>query len=146
MRTVGMALALCLVLAGCGGGGDDTATPPKAKATTKVKPSATPSAKPTRAAPTGVPAPQALSDFQCFPDDKGIWNSTGLLENTSKKSVTYQVTVFVGQANGKDAKAMTKPYAYVRGGTSVRVELKKLPAPGDAKQCYVQVLAKTVGS
>lgn len=136
-----MALALCLVLAGCGGGGHEpkkTASPTKKTAVTTPAPSA----KPTVTAPTGVPAPEDLSDFQCFANDKGVWNASGLLENTSKKSVSYQVTVFVGKDNGKDAKAKTKQYAYIRASTSIRVAITKIPAAEDATQCFVQVLAK----
>ena len=141
MRTVGMALALCLVLAGCGGSSDKQATPSKKTQTT----TAAPTTKPTIAAPTGLPAPGDLHDFQCYADAKGSWNSSGILKNDSKKSVTYQVTVYVGQANGKDAKAKTKQYV-VNATGSTRVALADLPAADGATQCYFQVLDRTAAS
>lgn len=141
MRTVGVAVALCLLLSGCGGsdGAKNAASPAKETATAAV----TPTAKPTLADPTGVPAPEDLVDFQCYADAKGTWNSSGVLKNDSGKSVTYQVSVFVGQANGKDAKARTKQYV-VNASSSARVALANLPAVDGSTQCYVQVLAKRV--
>jgi hypothetical protein len=141
MRFAGMAVVCCLVLAGCGGG--DSAKEPaatKAAAPAKVK-KTTKTAPPTVAAPTGIPAPEDLTDFRCVADDKGVWNASGILENESKKRATYQVTVFVGEADGRDAKARTKQVESVLAGGSTRVELSRIPAAA-ATQCYVQVLRK----
>ncbi|MDQ3157141.1 MAG: hypothetical protein M3Q98_10520 [Actinomycetota bacterium] len=140
MRFAGVAAVLCLVLAGCGGGDSPEASPTK-KATTKATPTKA-TVKPTVASPTGVPAPEDLTDFQCAANKDGEWNATGILRNESRNRATYQVTVFVGEADGKDAKAMTKRVESVLAGGSSKVEVSKIPADEDAGQCYVQVLRK----
>lgn len=142
MRFAGMALALALVLSGCGGEAAKESSPTR-KATSKssIKPAKV-TTGPSATAATGVPAPGDLVDFQCSPDGEGIWKASGILRNGSKKPVTYQVTVYVGEADGKEAKAITKQVQSVQAGGSIKVELKKIPAGEDATQCYVRVLAK----
>lgn len=140
MRFAGVAVVLCLVLTGCGGGSTEEPVPTK-KATTKVTPVKKATA-PTVAAPTGVPAPEDLSDFLCEANARGVWNAVGILHNESRKTATYQVTVFVGQANGKDARARTKQIQPILAGGSTKVSLARIPAGKDATQCYVQVLRK----
>ena len=151
MRFAGMALAACLLLAGCGGDGEKAQAKPSEKATTKAAPKApktskTPKASEKTAAtvapPTGTPAPGDLSNFQCLANDKGVWNASGLLRNGTKKQATYQLTAFIGRADGKDTAALTKEVQSVNAGGSVRVGLSKIPAAKDATQCYVQVLRK----
>jgi hypothetical protein len=134
MRT--LAVVLLLVLAGCGGG--STSEPP-APAKTSAKPAVTTTAP--KVAPTGKPAPEALSRFRCKANAKGIWNASGYLSNTAKTKVTYQVTVYVGEATGGDEKARTTQVPTVAGGGSVRFVVKKVPAPKTGGSCHVQVLA-----
>ena len=149
MRFASVTVALCLVLAGCGGG-DSTkgATPTTATPTTATPTTATPTkvtaakATPTVAVPTGIPAPEDLTDFLCSADAKGVWNAVGILRNESKKAATYQVTVFVGLANGKDAKARTQQVRPVMAGGSTKISVASIPAAKGATQCYVQVLRK----
>lgn len=143
MRLTGMALALCLLLAGCGGGSSATTSRTSSSTTTTATATAKPSAtsKTTSSSTAGVPAPSALSDFQCVPDTKGVWGATGVLTNASNKPVTYQVTVFVGVANGQSGSALTKQYPMVNASGSINVSMPKLPAATGASSCYVQVLA-----
>lgn len=142
MRFAGVAAVLCLVLAGCGGGstGDPAPTDKATAGSTSGQASTT--VKPTATSPNGVPAPEDLTDFQCEADKKGEWNASGILRNESKDRATYQVTVFVGEANGQDAKAMTTRVESVLAGGSTKVEVSQIPADKDAGQCYVQVLRK----
>ena len=138
MRTV--AVAMLFVLAACGGGSDpETATKPSATAT-KTKARATP--KPTIAAPTGTPAPEALSQFRCDKDGKGSWKASGTIANPGKNKATYQVTVHVGEAAGSAEQAMTKQLPNVAGGGSVKFTLTKVPAPKAGGTCRVQVLRR----
>ena len=91
----------------------------------------------------GKPAPTALSDFQCRADDDGDWSATGHLKNSSKKPVTFQITVMVrpdGNEEGKH-KATTKQFDSIQPKGSVRVSMDNLRTPEDAKQCYVRVMA-----
>ena len=91
----------------------------------------------------GKPAPTALSDFQCRADDDGDWSATGHLKNSSKKAVTFQITVMVrpdGDDEGKH-KATTKQFDSIQPKGSVRVSMDNLRTPKEAKQCFVRVMA-----
>lgn len=132
MRT--LAVVLLLVLTGCSGGGE---TPdPKATATT-VAPTA-----PTIAAPTGTPAPEALSRFRCAKDTKGVWRATGTIANAEKSKATFQVTVYIGEATGSAERARTKELPNIQAGGSVKFAIGRIPAPKEGGPCHVQVLRR----
>jgi hypothetical protein len=136
MRTV--AVALILMLSACGGGSDpETPKKPTATATTTKAP-----VKPTIAAPTGTPAPEALSQFQCAKDAKGVWNASGTIANNGKTKATFQVTVYVGEAAGSDEQALTKQLPNIEAGGSVKFAVTKVPAPKAGGPCHVQVLRR----
>jgi len=131
MRT--LAFAFLLVLAGCGGGSPESG--PEATATTKAI------TTPTTTAPTGTPAPEALSRFQCAMNADDVWNASGYLSNAGKNRVTFQVTVYIGEAAGGEEKAKTHQVENVAGGGSVRFVIRNIPAPKAGGPCHVQVLA-----
>lgn len=139
MRTIAVAVALVLALAGCGGGSDPQPTPKRT--TTKTAPTKKATVKPTPAVPTGKAVPEALSSFRCSADKKGIWNASGYLRNSGKNKVTYQVTVYVGEAAGGSEDARTAQVASVAAGGSVKFSIKDVPAPKAGGPCHVQVLA-----
>jgi hypothetical protein len=142
MRTLVVSLALAFALAGCGGGSDPAATPTKStKAPTKTTPTKKATVKPTVAVPTGKPAPEALSSFRCAVDKNGRWNATGYLTNSGKNKVTYQVTVYIGEASGGSEDARTMQVANVAAGGSTKFAILKVPAPKAGGPCHVQVLA-----
>src|SRR5215218_7587934 len=136
MRT--LAVALILVLAGCGARSED---PPAKSVTTSPSPTKATTA-PTVAPPKGTPAPEALSKFRCAKSVTGVWNSSGYVANKGKAKVTYQVTVFVGEAAGGAEKAKTRRLASVAAGGSTRFVINNLPAPDAGGTCHVQVLAQ----
>lgn len=135
MRT--LAVALILVLAGCGGSDDPPTTPAKTSASPDKA-----TTTPTVAPPKGTPAPEALSKFRCAKSSKGKWNSSGYLSNGTKGKVTYQVTVYVGEAAGGAEKAKTRQVPNVAAGGSTRFVVNSLPAPDTGGTCHVQVLAQ----
>ena len=137
MRT--LAVALILVLAGCGGGGSDDQ--PSDRVTTTPTPTET-TTKPTVAPPQGTPPPEALSKFRCAKTATGVWNSSGFLANKSKAKVTFQVTVYVGEAAGGAEKAKTRQVANVAAGGSTKFVINNLPATSDDGPCHVQVLVQ----
>ena len=142
MRTLVAAVSLAFVLAGCGGGSDPAATPTKTKTTpSKTTPTKKATVKPTVPVPTGKPAPEALSSFQCAIDKRGDWNASGYLTNSGKNKVTYQVTVYIGEASGGSEDARTMQVANVSPGGSTKFALLKVPAPKAGGPCHVQVLA-----
>ncbi len=134
MRT--FAVALLLVVAGCGGGSEPAAKPTATKTTPKVAP------KPTIAAPTGTPAPQALSNFVCEKNSKGVWVATGLISNAGKSKATFQVTVYVGEAAGSDEQAKTRQLANIQAKGSAKFAIGDVPAPKTGGTCRVQVLRR----
>src|SRR5215207_425770 len=109
MRT--LASAFLLVLAGCGGGSPESG--PEATATTKAI-----------TTPTATPAPGALSRFQCAMNADDVWNASGYLSNAGKNRVTFQVTVYIGEAAGGEEKAKTHQVENVAGGGSVRFVIR----------------------
>lgn len=140
MRTLVAALSLAFVLAGCGGGSDPAASP-TTKAPTRTTPTTHVTVKPTVAVPTGKPVPEALSSFRCAVDKKGDWNATGYLTNTGKAKVTFQVTVYIGEASGSSENARTLQVPSVAPGGSTTFTIRKVPAPNTGGPCRVQVLA-----
>jgi flagellar basal body L-ring protein FlgH len=138
MRT--LAVALLLVLAGCGGGAADQPSKPSKTSVAPTKATATP--KPTVAPPKGTPAPEALSKFRCGKNSKDVWSASGYLANESKNKVTFQVTVYVGEAAGAAEKAKTHQVANVAAKASTKFSIDDLPAPDDGGPCHVQVLAQ----
>ena len=144
MRT--LAVALLLVLAGCGAGSEDPSAKPTKTSVAPTKPAAEATTKPTpkpRVAPAkGTPAPEALSRFRCGKNSKGKWNASGDLANQTKSRTTFQVTVYVGEAAGAAEKAKTHQVANVAANASTRFNLEDLPAPDDDATCHVQVLAQ----
>lgn len=135
MRT--LAVALILVLAGCGGG--SAAKEPAPAKTSATAPTTT--TKPTVAPPTGEPAPEALSRFRCAAGPKGVWRAAGYIANSSKSARTFQVTVYVGEAAGGDEKGRTKQLPNVAADGSTRFVIDKIPAAKTGGPCHVQVLA-----
>ncbi|MEJ7635050.1 hypothetical protein [Aeromicrobium sp.] len=131
-----LAVALLLVLTGCGGGSDG-----KAPATDKT--TGSPVAAPTKATiapPSGTPAPEALSKFRCDKSAKGPWRASGQLSNVAKTKAKFQVTIYIGQASGGQEQAKTTKTADVAPGRSVRFVIDKVPAAADGGPCRVQVL------
>lgn len=128
-----MAGAVLVSLAACSGSDEPTAA-----ATTT--PAAQPAGSPTIAPPTGDPVPEALSQFRCDPDGAGTFVASGVLANATKAKVTFQVTVYVGQASGAPASAKTKEIPKVAGGGSIAFTIDTIPAPADGGTCHVQVL------
>jgi hypothetical protein len=136
MRTVaGLTVAggLLLALGACSGSEE-----PAASSTTT--PAAQAAGAPTIAPPTGDPVPEALSQFRCDPDGAGTYQASGVLANSTKAKVTFQVTVYVGEATGAPASAKTEEVPKVAGGGSIKFVIDKIPAPADGGTCHVQVL------
>jgi hypothetical protein len=126
------ATALLVVLGACSGGSSEPA--PKATATAPA------AGAPTNPPPTGVPAPEALSDFRCEPDGAGAYTATGAVTNDTKATVTFQVTVNVGLPATTPQAAVTKQVPKVRAGDSATFEIVQVPVAAEGGTCHVQVV------
>lgn len=142
MRLVTGALALALVLGGCGGGADkpDDRSAEASTAPAKSSSASSPSAE--ASAQSGVKAAPALDDlsgFSCKADEAGTWKAVGVLRNDGKKKASYRVTVYLGQADGKQRDAKEKAIGVVEAGQSVKFAYQSLPDADAESQCFVQV-------
>ncbi len=127
-----MAVALVLVLPACGGGEASTRS---GTTTERALTGALP-----RVA-EGVRVPEALSDFACERDDEGTWTATGSVTNRTKAPATFQVTVYVGPADGAGSPARTKRISAVQKNGSVGFEIDGIEARAPEGPCHVRVLA-----
>lgn len=130
-----LVLPMSLALGACSGGSDE----PGAKASPSA-PATDPNAAPTTPAPTGTPVPEALSRFRCDPDGTGTFAASGVVANSAKAAVTFQVTVYVGEPSGAPQAATTKQVPKVAGGGSAEFAIEKIPAPAEGGTCHVQVI------
>ncbi len=145
-----LGVAVC-VLAGCSSATETGPPASEPSASTAAAPTSAPTSAPSSApaptasavAATGDPAPEALSAFRCEPAKKDRWEAAGFLANTSKKAVTYQVTVHVGPIDGSSRRVRTQQVAGVRSKGSSRFVIEDIPADGDT--CHVQVLRTDAG-
>jgi hypothetical protein len=128
------ALSLLLVLAACGGAAE------KATPDASTTPANQPVASPTIAPPTGTPVPEALSQFRCDPDGAGTYQATGVVKNSSKQKVDFQVTVHVGEPSATPQSAMTQRVPNVAARASAEFSIATIPAPAEGGTCHVQVL------
>lgn len=135
---IAVVLAATLALGGCGGSDSTTAASTPKPAASTPKPALGASLP---RIPDGTPTPEALSDFACDRDDKDVWRATGAVKNTTSSSVTFQVTVHVGPADGDGAVARTQRIAGVQANGSVRFDLGKIKTGSPDGPCHVQVLA-----
>lgn len=140
-RAVAVTAAL-LVLTACSGGSEPE---PSATPAAGAEPSSAPTEKPEKQTTEvpfadfdGTPAPEVLSSFRCFQDDK-TWTAAGDLVNSGKDVASFQVTVQVGPADGTAQAARTTRLEQIAAGGSVAFEITKIPAQGDGP-CHVQVL------
>jgi hypothetical protein len=106
--------------------------------------SATPTKTPTpsgSASPTSKSddfAPEALSGFRCG-WVANRWVASGVLSNATNAAVTYQVTIYVGDA-GSSGSGITKRYENIQAGGSIPIAIDKIPATGETGTCHVRVL------
>ncbi|HUP99805.1 MAG TPA: hypothetical protein VM093_05035 [Aeromicrobium sp.] len=81
-------LAVPALLAGCG-------------VAPKVTPQ--PSSSPGEAKPQigpGTVMTDALTEAHCAADAKGAWSATGVIKNTTKQALAFDVTIYVGPPGG----------------------------------------------
>lgn len=123
MSRIVPAVVAALLLAGC------SATPSK---TPPPSGSASPTPK------SNAYAPEALSEFRCGAERAG-WVARGILSNATKDSLSYQVTVYVGDASSSGT-GITRRYENIKAGGSIPITIDKIPATGENGTCNVRVM------
>lgn len=101
-RSVAVAAVLLCGLAACGG------PAPTQKAAETGPEGATIKA--------GALVPEALVDARCAPDAAGAWSASGALTNRTARTMSYDVIVQLGAANGQPSTAYVKRVSDVRAG------------------------------
>lgn len=149
MRVI-VGVVVALVLSGCGGESTEaknqkSGEPTTPATTTSVQPANEGADEPTDQKPItlaaldGTPQPADLSNVRCVRGEEGRWEASGTAQNSTKKDGTYQVTVFLGQADGKAAEATTKYLGEVGAGASIDFAFQKLPKAAAESTCFVQL-------
>ena len=89
----------------------------------------------------GALVPNALFDARCAPDPSGAWSATGILKNTTKQPMSYDVIVHLGAANGQPATAHVKRVHDVAAGKSEDFTVAITDDKAPTGPCHVQVRA-----
>ena len=89
----------------------------------------------------GALVPNALVDARCAPDPSGVWSATGVLENTTKQPMSFDVIVHLGAANGQPATAHVKRVRNVAAGKSADFTVAIVDDKAPTGPCHVQVRA-----
>ncbi|MDN5853589.1 MAG: hypothetical protein L0K86_12240, partial [Actinomycetia bacterium] len=84
--------------------------------------------------------PDSLTEFQCAPDDDGLWSASGTLTNNDKAAADFRVTVVGAPGGAPSATGRRITVADVPSGKSRGFSSMRLPATeGDDPVCSVQV-------
>ncbi len=133
MRTGALVLALALLLGACGG--NDAR-----ESRNEARESAAQGSADDALADGATFVPEALRAFRCEAGDDDAWYAVGTVKNSTKASVSYRVTVQVGEA-GDDVAAAELDLPPVAAGATSEFTFDELPAAGSKGPCRVQVLA-----
>jgi len=131
MRTrralVAMLAVPMLALAGCGG-------------VPKVTPQS--SAPPGPVVPTigpGTVIADALTEAHCVPAADGAWTANGVVKNTTKQTRSFDVNIYVGQADGEAGVAQVVKVKKLAAGKSAPWKAAAVQATSPAGPCYIRV-------
>jgi hypothetical protein len=116
-----------LALAGCGG-------------VPKVTPKATTSAGPV--VPTigpGTVMTDALTEAHCLQGADGTWTAKGVVKNTTKETRSFDVNIYVGQADGQAGVAQIVAVKKLAAGKSAPWTAPVVQATSATGPCYIRV-------
>ncbi|MFT4188833.1 MAG: hypothetical protein QM621_09665 [Aeromicrobium sp.] len=122
---VPLALLSTLALGACGGGSGASGDP-------------TPTATATSSA-----APEALSNLSCAAGSDGLWNATGVIENSGDEPASFTVDVYIGPVDGAERLAQRTRVENIQPGGAAPLEVTGLSAQGDPASCHVRVLRES---
>jgi hypothetical protein len=124
---VAVSAVLMLALAGCGG-------------VPKVTPKATASAGPV--VPTigpGTVMTDALTEAHCLQIADGTWTAKGVVKNTTKQTRSFDVNIYIGQADGQAGVAQVVAVKKLAAGKSAPWKAPAVQATSPTGPCYIRV-------
>lgn len=124
---VALLAALTLALAGCGG-------------VPRVTPASTDSPGPV--VPTigpGTVMTDALTEAHCARSPAGVWMANGVVKNTTKKTWSFDVNIYVGQADGEAGVAQVVTVRKLAAGKSAPWKAAAVQATSPNGPCYIRV-------
>jgi hypothetical protein len=121
-------LAGLAILTACGGSPD-----PQASVKNKDDKSTLP------ALSVGTVQPDALGSAHCTLEPDGAWHANGTVKNTSTKTLSFDVRIHVGPADGKSGPAHVQRVDEVKPGKEVPWSVPNVTAADPAGPCQIQV-------
>jgi hypothetical protein len=125
---VAMAAVPMLALAGCNG-------------VPKVTPET--SGSPGPVVPTigpGTVMTDALTEAHCAARADGTWVADGVVKNTTKRTRSFDVNIYVGPADGKAGVAQVVTVKKLAAGKSAQWKATTVQATSPTGPCYIRVL------
>jgi hypothetical protein len=120
-------LVIPALVAGCGG--VPKVTPQPTASAGQAKPQIGP----------GTVMTDALTEAHCAPNGDGVWSASGVVTNTTKKAIAFDVTIHVGPPDGKDVTAHVTHVAKVPAGKSASWKSPVVEAASPGGPCHIRV-------
>ncbi|MFL6090695.1 MAG: hypothetical protein ACJ71Z_11195 [Aeromicrobium sp.] len=81
----------------------------------------------------------ALTEARCTADGTGAWSASGVVKNTTKKALAFDVTIYVGPSDGQSRPAHVTHVDKVQAGKSAPWSAPAVEAGDPAGPCHIQV-------
>lgn len=129
MRRAVVGVLACSVLALAGCGGVPTVTPEAPASGGPVVPTIGP----------GTVMTDALTEAHCVRAVDGTWTANGVVENTTKKTFSFDVNIYVGPADGEAGVAQVVTVKKLAPGKSASWKAAAVQATSPDGPCYLRV-------
>lgn len=123
-----LALSVLLAIAGCGGSpspASHSPTPSAGRTGPKVS--------------AGTVLPEALKFARCSPTEAGTWAAAGVLINPTDKTLSFDISIHIGPADGKPGPAYVKRIDDAAPGKKITWSVPSVPAASPAGPCQIRV-------
>lgn len=101
-----------------------------------------PTSSPGQATPQigpGTVMTDALTEAHCAANDKGAWSASGVVKNTTKQALAFDVTIYVGPPGGERRTAHVTHIKKVAPGKSARWVSPVVETESPKGPCHIRV-------